>query len=239
MPSEPSYRRTILLAEDDPDLRRIFSDTLQFRGYSVREAANGDECLELAREGCPDLVILDIMMPRRDGIDTAARLREAPDTATVPILALTASTDPAIHRRALRAGCDLVLTKPIAPGDLLRGIHCLLEERDASRGGAEETQRFASRERTDAAELISRAAEVVRELSAGAPAPSETELRQRLQGIQLVPACSSCGRVRTAGGQWREIPAVLRTFFDQWTSLSHAICPECFAREYPDFPRKG
>lgn len=234
MPPSNSTGLTILVAEDDPDLLRIFRETLRFRGFTVREARNGEECLESAREVRPDLVILDIMMPVLDGIGAAARLRAEPGTARVPILALTALADPEVFRRALRAGCDLVLNKPIAPGDLLRGILCLLYEQDPAGGDPEQ---FASEERSAAADLVSRGAEAIRALSAGTARLTDAELRQRLQGMEVVPACTSCGRVRTAAGTWREIPQELRAFFDEWMSVSHAVCPDCFARDYPDFPR--
>lgn len=232
-------RISILLAEDDPDLRSMFGDVLEFRGYSVRPTWNGDECLQAAREMRPDLVILDIMMPRRTGIETAAELRLLPNTRTVPILALTALTDPDVHRRALEAGCDLILNKPIVPADLLRGVACLLEESDPTRQAPDVAEEFAMRERTAAAELIRKGGDVIRELSTGVFYPSDTELRQRMQGIQLVPTCASCGRVRMPGGEWRVIPEELRAYFDEWTSVSHGVCPECFAREYPDFPEQA
>lgn len=236
MEPESAARPRVLLAEDEAVLREMLRDVLRFRGFDVRLAEDGRECLRLAREERPDLVVLDIMMPNLDGYDTAAQLRAEPGTADLPILALTALAGPEVRERAVEAGCDLVLTKPIAPNDLVEGIKFLLEKSDRSAAGAGEAERFASRARTAADELVARGAEAIRDLSAGEPSGSDTDLRRRIQGMETVPACSFCHRVRAAGERWREIPPQLREYFDQWTTTSHGVCPECFAREYPDLP---
>lgn len=230
VPSERKPR--ILLTEDEEVLRQMLRDVLRFRGYDVALAEDGDVCLRMVAEERPDLVVLDIMMPKRDGYETAAMLRADPRTATLPILALTALATPDVRERALAAGCDLVLTKPIKPNDLVQGIQVLLE-RSATSGPDAEAQEFATRERDAATELVERGAAAIRALSPGKPPRSETDLRRRLQGLESVAACSFCGRVRGSGERWREIPEEIRDYLDQWTSMSHGVCPECFAREYP------
>ena len=207
---------------------------LSFRGFDVRTAEDGEECLRMVAEESPDLVVLDIMMPRRDGFETAAVLRSNPATANIPILALTALATPDAHERALKAGCDLVLTKPIAPNDLVSGVWMLLEQRRSAEGdAAQSAEEFASRERTAASELVARGKEAIRHLSGGRVPRSDTDLRRRIQGIESVASCSFCGRVRGSGERWREIPEELRAYLHQWTSVSHGVCPECLAREYP------
>jgi CheY-like chemotaxis protein len=234
-----SKRASILLAEDNPDLRAMFRDMLEFRGMFVRVAEDGDACLAAAEELTPDLIVLDIMMPRRSGIEAAVELRRRPATAATPIIALTALTGHEVTRRALEAGCDLILNKPILPGDLVRGVEYLLEESGHPSRRRAQAEEFASRERSTADELIRQGGEVIRELSSDVQEPSETELRQRMQGIQLVPVCTSCGRIRLKDGEWRAIPERLRTYFDQWTSTSHGLCPDCLAREYPTLGNRG
>ncbi|MBW3627927.1 MAG: response regulator [Gemmatimonadetes bacterium] len=236
MGRSPAARPRVLLAEDEEILRDMLRDVLRFRGFDVRVAEDGDECLWMVREECPDLVVLDIMMPKRDGYDTAAQLRADPATAKLPILALTALASPDVQERALRAGCDLVLTKPVAPNALVQAIHFLLEKNDGPTGDAGEADRLASAARTAADELVARGAEAIRDLSEGQPTRSDADLRRRIQGMDSVPACSFCHRVRAPDERWREIPEELREYFDQWTSTSHGVCPECFAREYPDLP---
>jgi CheY-like chemotaxis protein len=234
MESESSRKPRVLLAEDEAVLRQMLRDLLRLRGFEVEVAEDGDECLRRVAEVRPDLVVLDIMMPNRDGYQTAALLRSDPATATLPILALTALATQDVHERALKAGCDLVLTKPISPNELVKGILVLLERKGSSAKRAAEAERFASRERTAAAELVACGAEAVRALSDDAPPRSDTDLRRRIQALESVPACSFCGRVRGSEERWREIPAELREYLDQWTSMSHGVCPECLAREYPD-----
>jgi len=180
-----------LLTEDEPVLRQMLRDVLRFRGFDVRVAEDGDECLRLVREERPDVVILDIMMPIRDGYDTAAQIRGEPSTADLPILALTALAGPEVHQRAIDAGCDLVLTKPIAPNALVQGINYLLEKRERPTGdgdGKGEAERFASEARSAADDLVARGAEAIRDLAPGEPAGSDTELRRRIQGMDSVPA---------------------------------------------------
>jgi two-component system, cell cycle response regulator DivK len=233
----PTRKPRILLTEDEEILRHMLRDVLRFRGYEVDVAEDGDVCLRLVAEQRPDLVVLDIMMPNKDGYETAALLRADPRTAAIPILALTALATAEVRERALEAGFDLVLTKPIRPNDLVQGIQVLLEQNassatDAERA-AEQAEEFATRERDTATELVERGAAAVRALTPGKPPRSETDIRRRIQGLDSVAACSFCGRVRGAGERWREIPAELRDYLDQWTSMSHGVCPSCFAREYP------
>jgi CheY-like chemotaxis protein len=192
----------------------------------------------MAPVAAPDVVILDVMMPKLDGIATAARLRAEPLTAIVPIVALTALTDPEVFRDAIAAGCDMVLNKPIAPSDLLRGVSYLLEEGEHDGPRTRELQRFAVEERSAATALTVAAAPLILELDGSAAVDSEADLRHRLQRTQTVPVCSFCGRVRTEGSRWREMAGRLRAFFDQWTSVSHGVCPECFSREYPGVDRR-
>lgn len=217
----------------------MLRDVLRFRGFDVRVAEDGEDCLRLVGEERPDLVVLDIMMPNLDGYDTAARLRAAAATADLPILALTALAGPEVRDRALDAGIDLVLTKPVMPNALVQAIQFLLEKSNGSRGDVGEAERFAAEARSAADELVERGAEAILELTAGQPTHSDTDLRRRIQGMDTVPACSFCRRVRAPGERWREIPEELSEYFDQWTSTSHGVCPECFAREYPGLPPRG
>lgn len=226
-------QKTILVAEDDPDLRQIFASALHFRGFAVLLAETGDECLASASAEGPDLIILDIMMPGRDGIDTAAQLRANSATSSLPIVALTALARSSIRARALQAGCDLVLLKPISPSDLLHAITYLLEERLSPGDRTTDLHQLALREHINASELIATDAPLVQELNSELPVQSGADLRNRLQATQIVPVCSFCGRVRTSGTRWRQMAARLRAFFDQWNAISHGVCPDCLSREYP------
>jgi CheY-like chemotaxis protein len=113
--------RTILVVDDDPLIRRLVSTTLEdVAGFETVEAADGVEALECADATGPEIVFLDIDMPRMDGIQACAKLRAAPATSHATIVMLTASSADGAERRASEAGADLFLTKPFSPLDLLR-----------------------------------------------------------------------------------------------------------------------
>jgi two-component system chemotaxis response regulator CheY len=111
----------LLVVDDDPSIRRLVATTLRdVGGMELREAADGEEALELARAQPPRMVLLDVDMPRLNGIETCRRLRADPATAEATIVMLTAATDDEVERRAADAGADLFLTKPFSPLELLR-----------------------------------------------------------------------------------------------------------------------
>jgi two-component system phosphate regulon response regulator PhoB len=112
----------ILVVEDEPALRRFLELLLQRSGYAVRVAGDGVEALERVEERVPDLVLLDLMLPRMDGFEVCRRLRARQRTARVPILVLTARATEEARRRSLEAGADEFIVKPYNPHDLLERI---------------------------------------------------------------------------------------------------------------------
>ena len=106
---------TILVAEDNEDNRLVMKMLLELRGYRVVSATNGQETIELAERERPDLILMDLRMPKLNGLAAARCLRQhrEPSLQRVPIIALSAY-DPAQHRNvALAAGCNEYVTKPI------------------------------------------------------------------------------------------------------------------------------
>ena len=113
--------RTILVVDDDPVIRKLIAATLEdVAGFHLCEAGDGDEALETAVAESPAIVLLDIDMPRLDGVETCRRLRSDPLTADATIVMLTALSDGHAHDRAVAAGADLFVTKPFSPLRLLR-----------------------------------------------------------------------------------------------------------------------
>jgi CheY-like chemotaxis protein len=112
--------KKILVADDRATSRELIRTVLEGCGYAVYEAADGLEAVELARQARPDLLILDLQMPKLDGMGVLAELRAGGDFASVPILALTASAMQGDRERALSAGFTEYVTKPINLG-FLRG----------------------------------------------------------------------------------------------------------------------
>jgi CheY-like chemotaxis protein len=113
--------RTILIVDDDPTIRKLIATTLEdVSGYRLQEAADGQEAVERALRARPQIVFLDIDMPRVNGIEACRRLRSDPATASATIVMLTGDADDAAERSAHAAGADLFLTKPFSPLHLLR-----------------------------------------------------------------------------------------------------------------------
>jgi CheY-like chemotaxis protein len=105
--------KTILIADDSAVSRELVREALEGAGYQVIEAADGGEALAMAIENPPDLALLDISMPVLDGYATVSAMRQDPRLATVPILALTAFAMQGDREKALSAGFDGYITKPI------------------------------------------------------------------------------------------------------------------------------
>ena len=113
--------RTILIVDDDASIRRLIATTLEdVSGYRLEEASDGDEAVSLALDARPEIVFLDLEMPRVDGIETCRRMRSEPTLADATIVALTGDSDKVAERSAQAAGADLFLTKPFSPLHLLQ-----------------------------------------------------------------------------------------------------------------------
>jgi CheY-like chemotaxis protein len=127
------YASSILITDDDADARRIARTMLEAAGRRVFEARDGRECLRVAALEQPDVIVLDLVLPDVDGWEAARALKADPLTANIPILAFTAIAFDVLQERALQAGCDLVLTKPVMPRHLLREIDALYAEAEERR----------------------------------------------------------------------------------------------------------
>ncbi|HLS30001.1 MAG TPA: response regulator transcription factor [Flavobacteriaceae bacterium] len=116
----------ILLVDDDPDILEILSYNLSKQGYQIRKAKNGKKALEKAKEKVPHLIILDLMMPGMDGIETCKKLRLLPDLQNTIITFLTAVNQDIKELESYDAGADDYITKPIRPKILVRKVKALL-----------------------------------------------------------------------------------------------------------------
>jgi diguanylate cyclase (GGDEF)-like protein len=113
---------TILVVDDDPDIARFVEVNLRSAGYNVAVAGDGEEALERAGDLRPDLVLLDVMMPRIDGFEVAQRLRKNPQTANTSIIMLTAKALSADKVTGLQSGADDYIIKPFDPIELLARV---------------------------------------------------------------------------------------------------------------------
>lgn len=110
----------ILVAEDNPANRELIREILEVQGYEVLEAANGLEALEQIEEQLPELVLMDIQMPLIDGFETVSKLRRDPRFTKLPVIALTAYAMSGDEEKALMAGFDGYLSKPMDVRQLLQ-----------------------------------------------------------------------------------------------------------------------
>jgi two-component system, OmpR family, alkaline phosphatase synthesis response regulator PhoP len=119
-------RAKILIADDEQDILEIISYNLEKEGFEVITAKDGIQALELSKLHKPDLVILDIMMPYKTGIEVCNLLRMLPDFKKTPIAILTALSDETSHIKGLDSGADDYISKPISPKVLVSRINALL-----------------------------------------------------------------------------------------------------------------
>ena len=117
--------KRILIADDEPDILEIVSYNLSNEGYEVYTAKNGDEAIERAKQLNPDLIILDVMMPKKTGVEVCAILRSQTLFQETLIIFLTALNDEASHIKGLETGADDYISKPISPKVLISRVNAL------------------------------------------------------------------------------------------------------------------
>ncbi len=122
----PGQRPLILVVDDQRSLRSLIRVNLELEGFAVAEAVDGIDCLDQARRRRPDLITLDIVMPRLDGLSTAEQLRGDPQLADVPIVMVTTSAQPQDLMRARAAGVEAYLAKPYDPDELVEIVRRLV-----------------------------------------------------------------------------------------------------------------
>jgi DNA-binding response OmpR family regulator len=123
----------VLIAEDDPQSLELLEAYLADSSYEVRTAAEGEEALRQVREWRPDLILLDVMMPKISGFEVCKQIRADAQSRSMGVLMITALDQPSDIERAVEAGADDFLTKPINKTELLRRIPALLASRQNPR----------------------------------------------------------------------------------------------------------
>jgi CheY-like chemotaxis protein len=121
-------RQLVLVVEDYQDAREMYAAYLQFSGFDVAEAGNGVEAVEKATGLLPDIILMDLALPRMDGWEATRRLKGDPRTRHIPIVALTGHALAGHADGAREAGCDSFVTKPCLPDALVAEIRRLLDQ---------------------------------------------------------------------------------------------------------------
>ena len=108
----------VLIVDDSEDTRRIYSEYLNFRGFWTVTAPDGEVSIPMAHNLKPDVIVMDLAMPRLDGVGAIRRLKQSPSTSRIPVILLTGHAMRAIQQGAMEAGAEVFLTKPCLPEDL-------------------------------------------------------------------------------------------------------------------------
>jgi two-component system, cell cycle response regulator DivK len=125
MTTKPDRPR-VLLVDDYPDAREMYTEYLEFSGFDVVEAGNGQEALQRAVDATPDIILMDLSLPVMDGWEATRRLKEDARTSSIPVVVLTGHALAGMFEGAKRAGCDAFVTKPCLPEDLVKEIQNVL-----------------------------------------------------------------------------------------------------------------
>lgn len=106
--------KTVLVVEDNELNMKLFNDLLETQGYRVVKTDNGDDAMDLVKAERPDLILMDIQLPGKSGLDVTRALKADPDTAPIPVIAVTAFAMPSDEKRIRAGGCEDYLAKPIS-----------------------------------------------------------------------------------------------------------------------------
>lgn len=120
--------KRLLLIDDDPNLILLVKDYLEFRGYEVITAENGQEALEVLQKETPDMIICDVMMPQMDGYSLVEHVRKDPRTSWIPVLFLSAKGQSQDRVKGLNTGADVYMVKPFEPEELVAQVESSLKQ---------------------------------------------------------------------------------------------------------------
>lgn len=119
----------ILIVEDNPSNMRLIEMILRGKGYTLLKATDGEEALDVAFRGRPDLIIMDIQLPKLNGLEAVRRLRQASDFSHVPVIAVTAYAMKGDEEKIINAGCNAYMSKPVNTRELPLVIAEMLRQR--------------------------------------------------------------------------------------------------------------
>ena len=118
----------ILIAEDEPDIRELVAFTLRFAGHEVTATSNGEEALNQASVMVPDLILMDVRMPRMTGYDACRAMKADPELRDIPVVFLSAKGQDSEIQTGLAAGAEEYLLKPFAPDQLTERVRAILSK---------------------------------------------------------------------------------------------------------------
>ena len=123
----------ILVVDDDPDIVEILSYNLSFAGYEIKSAVNGKEAVKKAKSFIPEIILLDVMMPKMDGIEACSKIKELSSLSNTVVIFLSARNDDFTQIAAFDAGGDDYISKPVKPKILLKKINSILKRMSSNK----------------------------------------------------------------------------------------------------------
>jgi two-component system cell cycle response regulator DivK len=129
---EKAMGKTILIVEDEPRNLKLLRDLLQRFGYEILEATDGEQGVKSAGEKMPDLILMDIMMPKMDGLEATRIIKADIKTKHIPVIALTSYAMKGDREKTIEAGCDGYIAKPIDIKEVLKTIETYLTVKQVS-----------------------------------------------------------------------------------------------------------
>jgi DNA-binding response OmpR family regulator len=123
----------ILIAEDERDIRELVNFSLQFGGFTVVQAANGAEAVELAQKERPDLILMDVRMPKMTGYEACRQMKSMPELSDIPVVFLSAKGQESEIQTGLESGAEEYILKPFAPDELVKQVQAVIDRVAARR----------------------------------------------------------------------------------------------------------
>ena len=221
---------TILIVDDASANLKLLTDTLAPSGYTVISASSGEQALEAVAARLPELIILDIRMPGMGGFEAYRRLKARAETRDIPVVFLSAITDPVQRVEGLKLGAVDFISKPFQVDELLARVQTQLELR---RLRVQLEQQAAGLLRAND-QLQNEMAERIR--TEQALREKNAELEAALAKVKLLsgllPICSGCKKIRDDKGYWSQVDNYVQEHSE--ATFSHGLCPDCLKTLYPE-----
>ena len=238
----------IQIAEDSPSQATILQCMLQANGFKVSAATNGREALESVRSRRPAIVVSDVLMPEMDGYELCRSIKSEESLKDIPVILLTALTDPEDIIKGLNCGANHFVTKPYSEEFLIQRLNYLIENRESHTATASDAgveiffsgyKYVVKADRVQILDLLfstfENAVMKSRELEkANRKLLDALETIKTLRG--LVPICACCKKIRNDHGYWQQVEVYVEEHSE--AEFSHGICPECMRTLYPQYAQR-
>jgi DNA-binding response OmpR family regulator len=215
-------RNWVILCVDDEDAnRKMLANILVPRGYAAVGAASGEDALRMIKSQRIDLVLMDVIMPGKDGFEVCRLIKDDQKLRDIPIILITALSAKQDRIWGIEAGADEFLSKPIDKTEMLARIKILLKVKELN-----DERQYAESQREAALETLQKSNQqlqtTVEELTAA---------RENIRTLTgLIPICANCKKIRNDAGYWQSVEKYMQDHID--ATFTHSICPACLEKLY-------